>query len=349
MKRIVSDICFLLVLAAGLCSCVQDVILDAKEEPRLAVSCVLSQDSVQTLMLSWTKGASEAEAPRVTEAVAVLTDLSLSREVGRFARIGEGLWQLEYTPVPGHSYLLDVTVPGHEPVWAEQTVPEVPDVDISVTKRPEYPNPPKDGDKWGLLYSLNLSRPVWAWAENYDAEQQKRVPVDKICTDYPHVDNINLSGEFDENSNWPFGGKPMPSGSSGAYNEYCTYGHPFHSRFLRFPKSDSQILFSIHGKFKGKYYYYDDDSPREPSAKEGLLYFASLSDEYDRYLCEAFKYYQSEISDDLSSIYVRDNVYSNIHGGVGIFGSYTQIPVRWNYAYVRINWDNDHSDDYELY
>ena len=348
MQKIISDICFLLVLASGLCSCVQDVILDAKEEPLLAVSCVLSQDSVQTLMLSWTKGASEAEAPRVTEAAAVLTDLTENREAGHFVHTGEGFWQLKYTPVPGHRYRLDVTVPGQEPVWAEQTVPEAPAVVSIYSKRPEYPNIPKHGDKWGLQYSSSFPRAVWAWAENYDAEQQKRVPVDKICTDYPNVDNINLSGELFENSNWPFGGEPMPSGSSGAYNEFCTYGHPFHRRFLRFPQSDSQKVFSIDGKFKGSYYNYDDDSPREPSAEEGVLYFASLSDEYDHYLCEAFKYYQAEISDDLSSIYIRDNVYSNIHGGVGIFGAYTQIPVRWNRAYVRIFWDNDNSDDTTL-
>ncbi|MBO4656314.1 MAG: DUF4249 family protein [Bacteroidales bacterium] len=333
-------LCFILVLSTGLSSCVKDVILDANEEPLLVVACILSQDSVQTLQLSWTKGPSQAEAPLVTEAVAVLTDLTENREAGRFDRRGEGLWQLDYTPLTGHSYRLDVAVPGHEPVWAEQTVPEVPEVDISVTKRPEYPNPPKNGDKWGLQYGLNLSRPVWAWAENYDAEQNQHVPVKQLSTDYPYVDDLNVSGELDTDSNWPFPGTPM-SGDMGSYDEYCTYQQVFHHRFLRFPKSDyPKALVSVGGKFRGDYYNYNDDSPREPSGKEGVLYFASLSDDYDRYLCEAFKYYQGEVSDDLSSIYIRDNVYTNIHGGVGIFGSFTQIPVRWDRAYVMIHFED---------
>ena len=335
MKRY---LCFILVLATGLSSCVKDVILDAKEEPLLVVACILSQDSVQTLRLSWTKGPSQAEAPLVTEAVAVLTDLTENREAGRFDRRGEGLWQLDYTPLTGHSYRLDVTVPGHEPVWAEQTVPEVPEIE-SVNM--VFIIPIKPGDKKGLMYSSDFSHTLWAWAENYDAELQKLVPVDQICTDYPYVDNINLSGDVYDVSNWPFPGIPKESSLGYGYHEYCVYGQALHRRFLRFPKSNSreQMYFAVGGKFKGSYYYYDDDSPREPSAKEGLLYFASLSDEYDRYLCEAFKYYQAEISDDLTSIYVRDNVYSNIHGGVGIFGSYTRTPVRWNNAYIHVSYD----------
>lgn len=335
MNSIKTKFSILLLFAIGLTSCVKDVILDAEGDSQLVVACVLAQNSVQTLQLSWTKGPSEADAPRVGEASAVLTDLSLNREAGSFVRTGEGLWQLEYTPVPGHSYRLEVTIPGRDPVWAEQTMPEVPVVESAVIPRAA---PFTHGTRYGLMYRSNFDNTVWAWAENYDAASGQHKPVDQICTDYPYVDNINLSGEEYTVTNWPPFFPPKDESLGYAYNEYCVYGHAMHHRFLRFPKKEFtyQEQFAIGGNFKGNYYYYDEGSQREPSGTEGILYFAYLSDEYDRYLCEAFSYYQAEVSDDLSSVYRRDNIYTNIHGGVGIFGAYTQVPVRWDYAYVRV-------------
>ena len=38
-------------------------------------------------------------------------------------RQDDGTWTLGYAAVPEHSYRLEVDVPGHETVWAEQTMP----------------------------------------------------------------------------------------------------------------------------------------------------------------------------------------------------------------------------------
>ena len=63
-------------------SCVRDVILDAGENPKVVVDCVLSNDDVQQLHLCFTIGASRNEAGQLTEAVATLIDLTESRTVG---------------------------------------------------------------------------------------------------------------------------------------------------------------------------------------------------------------------------------------------------------------------------
>ena len=76
-------ICLFLLVMLALTSCVKDVILDAKEDPLLAVYCVLKNEPVQELKLSYTKSVTMDEAPRVTEATAVLTDLTEGREAGR--------------------------------------------------------------------------------------------------------------------------------------------------------------------------------------------------------------------------------------------------------------------------
>jgi hypothetical protein len=35
--------------------------------------------------------------------------------------------------------------------------------------------------------------------------------------------------------------------------------------------------------------------------------------------------YNAELSTDMSTIYLRDNTYTNIHGGLGIFGCVTRM------------------------
>lgn len=51
--------------------------------------------------------------------------------------------------------------------------------------------------------------------------------------------------------------------------------------------------------------------------------------DYDRYMIDACQQFYAEQSDDLSSIYLRDNLHGNIHGGAGIFGAATIMPVAW--------------------
>ena len=125
--KITTAILFILMLT--LSSCIRDVIMDAKEKPQVVVVCVLSDDPVQTLQLSFTKGASLAEAPALTEAVAMLYDGT--KAVGEFKRGSDGIWRLEYAAIPGHTYRLEVQVPGYDLIYAEQMMPtEYPYVEV---------------------------------------------------------------------------------------------------------------------------------------------------------------------------------------------------------------------------
>ena len=88
----------LLPLAIG---CVRDVVLDAGEKPQVVVECVLTASSPQELRLSFTKGASLAEAPELTEATARLTDLTDDYPGGSSAagRTGPGFSTMRQCPV----------------------------------------------------------------------------------------------------------------------------------------------------------------------------------------------------------------------------------------------------------
>ena len=103
-------------LPALLCSCAKEIVMDAGEEPVVAVECILSEQPVQTLRLSFTKGAAMDEAPALSEAEAVLIDLTEGKTVGSFERRDDGTWALDYTPIPEHSYRLEIDVPGQEPI-----------------------------------------------------------------------------------------------------------------------------------------------------------------------------------------------------------------------------------------
>ena len=326
-------ICLFLLLVTALTSCVKDVILDAKEDPLLAVYCVLKVDSVQELKLSYTKSATMAEAPRVTEATAVLTDLTEGREAGRFVQVADSLWQLDYSAIPTHHYRLEVTTPGRESVWAEQTMPAEPSVESkdvnSLTPQdvpwlenldaehllPEGMSFFGQLNKKGYFYRFSSPGTIWVYAELFVSGQF--VPGGSLCTDYPYVDDISLTGKEWEgiNKNTLDKDKDIVQVVISYLSDVSLYRD-----FLRFPKKEvwSQSYFTVD-------YIYDDE--REHTLR---LYFAALSDEYDHYLLDAYQQYYAEQSNDLSTIYLRDNLYGNIHGGVGIFGAATVVEMPYS-------------------
>ena len=338
--------CLLLLLSVLFTSCVKDVVLDAMEDPQLVVYCVLSQDSTQTLKLSWTKGASRAEAPRVTEATAVLTDQTENLVVGSFERISESDWQLEYAAIPGHHYRLDVTVPDRNPVWAEQTMPaefywgfisglripkeDLPGLNFDIKRLTSYISW-VDGITFGevsaegLFYRCNFSSAVWVYAETYDAESGQYFPVKNLCTDYPYVDNINLNGKIRAGDGVPEYVN-SPDLILGTYRDFYLTGYPMHRDFLRFPKREDWARYTGDEYYDRMSYFAIDGDFKEPSTTlsfESRVIIDALSDDYDRFLCEAYMQYYSEQSSDMSTIYLRDNLFTNIHGGLGIFGCVT--------------------------
>lgn len=53
----------------------KEVAMDAMEEPQVVVECIICDEPVQSLYLTYMKGASRESAPDLSEAEARLTDL----------------------------------------------------------------------------------------------------------------------------------------------------------------------------------------------------------------------------------------------------------------------------------
>ena len=203
MKRFLTLIATL--LPACLTSCVRDVILDAGENPQVVVDCILSNDDVQELHLCFTKGASRKEAEPLTEAVATLIDLTESRTVGQFVKREEkNLWTLDYSAIPNHYYRLEVQVPGHDLIYAEDIMPESLDI-YSLTWTENLID-----NMWGrpafsftdnilcagTIFSFNsLPKYTLIYGMNYNPQTGKHEIADEIFTNLPVVDNFNITSE----------------------------------------------------------------------------------------------------------------------------------------------------------
>ena len=320
--------------------CVQDVILDARDEPEVVVDCILTDEPVQILYLVYTKGASRETAPELPEAKAILTDLTEGREVGRFQRTADGSWELAYAAIPTHSYRLEVSVPDHEPIWAEQTMPDAPGIkvgwhswNLGDWSIPRAQWPPKDIDN-NVGYTFQLNRPhdpVWFYGVNYPAMDSAGEQAEFLSTD------SNLVDPFNEDAGWAFveernGTYLWGSEKSSAFRTTwypALQDMPRHKRYLRFPVMEytPDTPFYVSGSFRGYISDYKDFIHADVRPAE--LHYFSASSDYDLFLKDCYHLIDLKTSTDMADIFVRDNVYSNIHGAIGLFGAKIERALEW--------------------
>lgn len=312
-----------------LCSgCIREVVMDAEDAPKVVVDCVLSEAPVQTLYLVYTKGASRPEAPALEEAAAVLTDLTENREAGCFSRAADGSWQLAYAAIPTHRYRLDVTVPGHEPVWAEQTMPLAPDMRVRWEGRWEKDSTECYKDDYGYVFTVSsLKDPVWFYGVGYPSEESGEEPTALLATDFPGVDPFNETEmvyvPYTEQEFW-----------YSDWLRFSTYpdlnGKPMHKRYLRFPARETlqETDFLVSGSLQST--ISDKREFVRAQKRHARLYYFSASEDYDRFLRESYHLLESKTSDNLTDIFLRTNVFSNIQGAIGLFGAKNELMMEWD-------------------
>ena len=353
MDRIKTAAAILFIMMVTLSSCIRDVIMDAKEKPQVVVVCVLSDEPVQTLQLSFTKGASLAEAPALTDAVAMLYDGT--KAVGEFKHGSDGIWRLEYAAIPGDTYRLEVQVPGYDLIYAEQMMPaEQAYVEVHyfcnlsgyvepwsgwVTENDPagdwtYRRWPEDEEQPGYetFYLSESASPIWICAMNYNEETSCHEVAEYICTD-AEADNINITDEVYHPLK-----KEVPNPyklseyhgdlAETFYNAHkmelypTLAGKPLYKSYVCIPKG--RHVFSLSGSFEG----FNDN---------GYILFTTLSADYEKYMMEASNYQQIMASSDISTIYLRDNLFTNISGGVGIFGARISRKYPWTSSYTYVD------------
>lgn len=341
------------VLMLTLSSCVRDVIMDAEERPTVVVECILTNSDTQELHLNFTKGASKTVAEPLTEAAATLIDLTSGMTVGEFDKASGDLWTLDYSPVSNHRYRLEVQVPGYDLIYAEDTMPDSLYV-YSYTWSENLldnlwgPPAPSFSDNsfcGGTLFSFgSLPKYTLIYGMNYNPQTGKHEIADEIFTNLPVVDNFNITSEVyvPEIVKWEEDLYVSCDAVKALYADLK--GAPKHKQYLLLNKEElSDYLFQfvdqekdkyssysviydfmVFGSFTGDWYWRRSSQQQNfgnPLPTEGYLVFESLSDNYLAYIRDAIHIMQLKESTDMSTIYLRDNLYTNVVGGLGIFAA----------------------------
>src|SRR5574344_245568 len=162
--------------------CVKDTTLDPGLECMVVVEFVLTEDNVQTLYLSKTRGHDEIEYPTINEVEIKLTDITKRFETDQFVRTDDNQWTLEYSGIPGHLYRLEVQVDGQDSVWAEQKMPESVELIRAaighVTIPPDYVG-------YGAYYYIDdVPEFLLIRGEKKGKGSDDFLPVEELCSDY---------------------------------------------------------------------------------------------------------------------------------------------------------------------
>lgn len=300
-----------------LTGCVETIVMDPGEEDLpVMVNCVLEAGrEKQTLYLQYVKGKSRSEYIPVENAtVRMETSEGMIREI-EFKYVGDSKYEAGPEIQIGQSvtYDLFVEIPGRETITARTTVPanDCPYWDE------KYIEDSSDTyiDLFFQRKNIQPSSPVWIFAgkgrhsENEPA--QDRYPY--LVTDHPYADNFNNTGLLF--SDLSIDGGPDPEDT----NEYVKYawlgtmkmrqmmpGLPLHDGFIRIDHLDNKQFHLLAGPLKYEALWHYD------------FYF--VSEEYDKYLRSVY-ILDKQLDNNYSSVFSIDNIYTNIEGGVGIFGA----------------------------
>lgn len=270
-------------------SCIEDLNIGHNAEKLLTVNCLLSGDvEIQTVYLCYSGQKGDSFYDSVSSAdVRLFED---GKEVGTFSKKNYIQWQINYKPIPGRKYKLEVNVPGMSQVTAETTMPEAIDIvpagyfddNLKYYRQRSYKSP-----FWIFLMTKNTSDIDYRVPENISDDY---CLSERIATNHPYVDDFNSEGFIIFSD---IGGK-------GNYVQ--------HNSYLRIGDNDygGPLTFSIEG-----------------SQGNSIVVFRAVSDDYDKYLKSSFQKalcYQS--FDDITAHFEENVVYGNITGGLGIFGAY---------------------------
>ena len=191
---------------------------------------------------------------------------------------------------------------------------------------------------------------VWIYKVGWSKEGQRWFLEKELATDREDLtDGFNRTGRLFTQSKDPLALESYPG----------VAGNPLHYQYLRVPYRGTTDTISISGDFSGRHYgvsgalvpmvwaeeEYIITSQYLEHMKQGLPYeeperimteeagkvvFKRVSAEYDLYLKDVMQYHLlHDVGTDIIAIYDNTNIYSNIEGGVGIFGSESEVSFYW--------------------
>lgn len=298
---------YLVALMILLFSCESDITFEPPKEVAypVSVSCILSDSDVQTLKLTYSrkyhKGYFFEEVPEAHPRLYRGDAL-----VGEFTKSDYATWQLNYHPVLGAEYRLEVDLPGGKRLRAVTEMPKRMNIKRGNARKEqhikEFIQRRAQDPYWIFNLSSSLNEPQYiVITPSLDADDKKEL-AERIGTNHKDADKFN-----DEDLNL----------SDPHRYEGGTVPFKYYIRVSPKVRSEEQepYRFIVRTSSEGSEY----------------IVFRAVSSSYDRYLksiIEKATYYEAE--DDPARWFDQVSIYSNIENGVGIFGAYTQVHFFYN-------------------
>lgn len=332
--------------AASFASCVEPIDLDTGEDSQVVVNCILTEDDVQTLEMYYTSSTLDGERRPVEDAEVILR--RGYGEAGKFSYEEGGVWKCDYRPGYGNQYNLLIKT-GDKVITASTTFPD--DVSVSCFGRrrdigegrrkisylmysyelrifdrtPECP--PYIGYEYHQASRLWVFPKDMGWGEEY----QKYIASSHFCTDDFNLTSLTVSDLpcFSADSikampSWlreQLGWYPLKLGDLRMHQGFVRMDIPAgyssgqtHEELLYSPIY-SDMSFALVRPFPTYWIGYDG-----PYQEWGGLYdIYILSDEADQYFKDVYRKHLNK--DNFLFEYDTENIYTNVTGGVGLFGA----------------------------
>lgn len=277
---------------------------------------LLHPDSLTTITLTESKTLSSQESfSAIEEATVQLYDKTEDRLIGSATYTGQGRYNWDYYPLPGHTYRVEANLPNRPTVWAEDRVPDRPQIisssyrDTNSSLKPirlSIANPEGDNIFWLSAYYVTYKRiendSLPRFPTVYDSTQTVREPMSYFAMKQPplFVDDFNRYYlNYDE-----------------------TYEFNFYVRMddelLISPTFDLEVGFNISRAF---------DKEKENTGIYATV--TQASEHYDKYWkSSVIHYLNTDQGDEPDPLSAPVRIYSNVTNGLGIFAAANSVTVK---------------------
>ena len=280
-----------------------------------------------------------------------------------FEHVGDGVWESDSVRIyPEADYFLSVLIPGKDTIRAKTT--GLPDVQTATYAPPEvFEYDDKEAEEYFLRHPYyfhnnqkDIDCPVWVFAQEYTPEGWKDLKY--LATDNPYADDFNISGKHLSDLTI-LGTQDQGDGTDARIREVfeaslkAMPNLQLHEGYIRMEKVDtSRTIFVSAGPIwylnlesNGYYEYFDIQAgskivyDEEKKEYIRIPVYKQRRWTWNQYFRFHFHFVNSDLDEYLRSIYIREHktdnylttlytapdIFSNIQGGVGIFGCENQL------------------------
>lgn len=312
----------------------------------MVVNCILTESDVQTLELYYTSEVSGTQRKIVDDAS---VSLSYNHErVADFSKGEDGLWTAAFHPEYGRQYRLDVKVGDINLVaytlfpydiqvdtygrrrWSDNSRRRISYLMYSYELRlydEEFPKPPYKGRECLLKSHLWVFPKDMGWGDDY----QKYIATSHFCADDFNLTTLYVrdlpcfsKDSIDVMDKWlkeQLAWYPAKLGDLQLHQGFVRIDIPkdYRSGQSQEELTDTPVYsdksFALARSFPTS--WPNDDGPYQEQG--GLYDIYILSDEADNYFKDVYRKHLNK--DNFLFEYDTENIYSNIEGGVGVFGA----------------------------